>query len=362
LVSIIVPTYQEAENLPYLISRIENSLVSLGFPYEVIFVDDNSQDGTEEVISNYAAKGHPVRLITRIGERGLSSAVVRGFCEAGGRILVCMDADLSHPPEAIPDLLEPLLDSKADFVIASRYMSGASTDQDWGIFRWLNSRLATLMAKPFTRVTDPMSGFFALPLEVFNKAVSLDPIGYKIGLELVVKCPCRKIYEVPIHFANRRHGESKLNLKEQINYLKHLKRLADYKYGEFSRLAQFVLVGSTGMVADLTLFATLLEIAAPLMLARGLAIWTALTWNFWLNRRVTFSYSRDANLFEQYLKFAISCGFGALLSWSVSVSLIGYVTIFSKRPLVAAFLGIAIGTLSNFLLSRCWAFKKKPES
>jgi protein O-mannosyl-transferase len=237
-VSIIVPTYQEVENIRPLVSRIANSISMLGTQYEVIIVDDDSKDGTDKVVEALSAERYPVSLITRTGERGLSSAVIRGFEEAKGDILICMDADMSHPPEVIPSLLEQLAVSQADCVIGSRYVQGAEIDENWGLFRWLNSKIAKLMARPFTTVKDPMSGFFAVPKRVFKRATQLNPIGYKIGLEIIVKCRCKKVVEVPIHFSNRRFGQSKLNLKEQINYVKHLKRLADFKYSEISRLVR----------------------------------------------------------------------------------------------------------------------------
>jgi len=358
LVSIIVPTYQEAENLRILIARISHTMTTIHTPYEIIVVDDNSKDGSDRVISELADKGYPVRIIIRFAERGLSSAVIRGFKEAKGRFLVCIDADLSHPPEKIPQLLESLSGDKCDFAIGSRYVPGASIEENWGFFRSLNSKVATLLARPFTRINDPMSGFFALPLVVFEQAEKLDPIGYKIGLELIVKCSCRHICEIPIHFADRKYGQSKLHLKEQLNYLKHLKRLADFKYGNFSRLIQFCLVGSTGMAIDLGTYMFLLNSGIAITLSRGLAIWLAMTWNFWLNRRLTFSYSRPDSVLKQYPRFLASCGTGAFISWSIAVLLPQKVTMFSNHLLLAATIGIAVGTLFNFLLSRYWVFKR----
>jgi len=358
LVSIIVPTYQEVGNLSILIARISRAMKKIHRPYEVIIVDDNSQDGSDKTIAKLAEKGYPVRIIIRFAERGLSSAVIRGFREAKGRELVCLDADLSHPPEVIPKLLDSLKAGKYDFAIGSRYVPGASIQENWGLFRSLNSKIATLFARPFTNVRDPMSGFFALPRVIFEQADKLDPIGYKIGLELIVKCSCRNISEIPIHFADREHGQSKLRFKEQLNYLKHLKRLADFKYGNFSRLIQFCLVGSTGMVIDLGTYIILLRSGIAITLARGLAIWLAMTWNFWLNRRLTFSYSRPDSILKQYPRFLASCGIGAFISWSIAVLIPHKVTMFANHLLLAATIGIAVGTLLNFLLSRYWVFKR----
>jgi dolichol-phosphate mannosyltransferase len=136
-----------------------------------------------------------------------------------------MDADLSHPPEAVPELVAALENPITDFVIGSRYVRGGSTDEDWGILRYLNSRMATWLATPLTRAADPLAGFFGLRRETFEAAEQLNPIGYKIGLELMVKCRCQRVVEVPIHFANRKCGTSKLNFREQLNYIRHLVRL-----------------------------------------------------------------------------------------------------------------------------------------
>lgn len=358
-VSIIVPTYKEAENLRPLVTQISNCLSPLHRPFEIIIVDDDSQDGSDKLIDELRHEGYPVRIIIRSGIRGLSSAVIHGFREAKNDCLVCMDADLSHPPQAIPHLLETIeSDNTIDFVLGSRYVPGATTDETWGLFRWINSKVATLLARPFTRLKDPMSGFFAMPKTIFEGGKGINPVGYKIGLELIVKCSCRNIREIPIHFANRKFGKSKLTIKEQFKYLIHLKRLSDFKFGEFSRLLQFCLVGSTGVVVDLLFYSALLHFELPLTLSRALAIWLAMTWNFWFNRRLTFSYSRRGSILSQYSKFIASCATGAVISWSISVLLPYRYNFFNQHLLLAAILGIVAGTLFNFFLSRYWVFKK----
>ncbi|MGE5611478.1 MAG: glycosyltransferase, partial [Bacillota bacterium] len=283
-VSIIIPAYCEAENLPVLIPRLHHALRQAHLTAQILIVDDNSPDATHTVCEELS-KDYPLTLLIRHNERGLSSAVIHGMYHATGRILLVMDADLSHPPEKVPDLVAAFDDPTVDFVIGSRYVSGGSTDDNWGLFRWLNSRVATLLARPFTSARDPMAGFIALRRETFIHADHLDPIGYKIGLELLVKCHCCNIKEVPIAFNNRLHGTTKLTLQEQINYLRHLKRLFEYKTGGWGRLAQFILVGATGSVIDL-LSLKLLLLTLTFPFARGLAIWLAMTWNFLLNRRL----------------------------------------------------------------------------
>ncbi|TWU60336.1 Undecaprenyl-phosphate mannosyltransferase [Rubripirellula tenax] len=232
--SIIVPTYQEAGNLAELFRRIEASVTAAELNTEVLVVDDHSQDGTVELCEKFVSSV-PLKLIVRTDERGLSSAVMRGFREARGDILLVMDADLSHPPERIPAIIAALNSQKdsqppVEMVIGSRYIEGGSTTEDWGWIRWLNSKIATLAARPFTSAKDPMAGFFALHRLSYELAADrLDPIGYKIGLELIVKCQFRNVQEIPIQFCNRTVGESKLNLRQQLLYLTHIKRLLAFR-------------------------------------------------------------------------------------------------------------------------------------
>jgi dolichol-phosphate mannosyltransferase len=227
--SVIVPTYCEADNLPELAERLFGSVSQEPYDTELIIIDDNSPDETRAICEALSHR-FPVRLHVRTTERGLSSAVIEGIRNATGEILVVMDADLSHPPEAVPELVAALENPLTDFVIGSRYVRGGSTDEDWGILRFLNSKLATLLATPLTRAADPMAGFFGLRRESFEAAEQLNPIGYKIGLELMIKCRCQRVVEVPIHFANRKCGTSKLTLKEQLNYIRHLARLYAFQW------------------------------------------------------------------------------------------------------------------------------------
>jgi hypothetical protein len=226
-VSVIVPTFREAESLPELIRRVGEIRASGRMALDLLIVDDDSADGTEELIARLNLDW--VRLIVRKGTRGLSSAVLEGLRQATGEIAVVMDGDLSHPPEKIPELVDAVA-AGADFAVGSRYVSGGSTDAAWGLFRWLNSRVATWLARPLISIKDPMSGFFAIRRQALDQADGLDPIGYKIGLELLVRCGCRDVREIPIHFAERRFGRSKLSVVEQWRYLRHVGRLFRHKY------------------------------------------------------------------------------------------------------------------------------------
>ncbi len=189
-VAVIVPTYREAENVPLLVARLAELRESTGLDLELVLVDDDSRDGTEEIVRELSLQW--VRLIVRTSNRGLSQAVLEGLRSSDRDVFVVMDADLSHPPEKIPEMLQAL-DAGADFVSGSRFADGGTTDDQWGFFRWLNSRVATLLAMPLTKAKDPMSGFFALRRSTFLNARDLNPIGYKIGLELVVKCDVRRL-------------------------------------------------------------------------------------------------------------------------------------------------------------------------
>ncbi len=230
--SIIIPSYKEAENIPALIFEIMKILNPLIHLWEMIIVDDNSNDGTIEICDELTQAGIPVKLIVRKDEKGLATAVLEGFKQANGSVFIVMDADLSHPPECIPLLYQSILNG-AEFAVGSRYIPGGGTDDKWTVYRYLNSKFATLLARPLVNISDPMSGFFALPRYVWERGRDINPVGYKIGLELIVKCRPDRIEEIPIHFQTRRLGKSKLSLKQQLLYLAHVLRL--YKY-QFTKL------------------------------------------------------------------------------------------------------------------------------
>jgi dolichol-phosphate mannosyltransferase len=230
VISIVVPTYREADNLPFVAEAVAEAFAGLGHDYELLFIDDDSQDGSEAICAELS-KRFPVRIVIRKGERGLATAVIHGISVASGEIVVVMDADLSHPPSAIPTMVERVRSGENDFVLGSRYVEGGSIHEDWSLFRKLNSVIPSLLARPLCPLKDPMSGFFAFRRADMPDTSRLSPIGYKIALEIFVKGDFRNPSEVPIHFADRQHGESKLSLKEQLNYLRHVGRLYAYKLG-----------------------------------------------------------------------------------------------------------------------------------
>lgn len=229
-VSIILPTFREGKNIPELIDRLANINFE-GRLFEVILVDDNSQDGTVEIVRQLEKMYPWLRLMLRQGKKGLSESVMDGFRQARYSIFIVMDADLSHPPEKIPEMLAVLAMENVDLVIGSRYIDGGSSDIAWPIPRKMVSRIAALFARWLigVPVRDPLSGFLAIRKNTYLSAKSIEPVGWKIGLEMMVKCHCKNIREVPIHFSERKYGQSKLSLQVMWDYIKHLRRLLWFK-------------------------------------------------------------------------------------------------------------------------------------
>lgn len=229
MISIILPTYNEKENIKELVHTLSNILSSNNLLGEIIIVDDNSPDGTgavaEELKNNY-----PVRVIHRSGKLGLGSAVIEGFNIAKGEILGVMDSDISHDPYAIPDMIRPIVNGEADFTIGSRYIKGGGIT-NWPLTRRITSKSAILLAYPFVKVKDLTSGFFFLHKNVINN-VALNPLGFKICLEIIFKGNYKKIKEIPYTFTNRKKGKSKFNAKEIILYICQLILLIKYKFYE----------------------------------------------------------------------------------------------------------------------------------
>ncbi len=222
MLSIIIPTFNESRNLEELVKRIFASLNSAGIDGEVVVVDDNSPDGTAEIAEKLKAS-YRITVLKRMGRKGLSSAVIDGFSAAGGDILCVMDADLSHPPEKIPEMYKTIIDGEADLVIGSRLVPGGGST-DWSLGRKLVSFIARVIAMPITSVKDLTSGFFMVKRSVIEGA-NLSPMGFKIGLEILAKGNYNKAKEVPIIFAGRKKGKSKLSAKQVLEYLIQLASL-----------------------------------------------------------------------------------------------------------------------------------------
>lgn len=225
-VTVILPTLNERACLQAMAPRLEAELA----PYsaELLVVDDNSPDGTADWVRGHEGSG-PWRLLRRDRPRGLASAVVDGIAAARGALLVVMDADGSHPPELLPKLIDPLRGGTAEFVLASRFVRHGA-DRGLGPLRRAISWTASGLARPLTSVSDPMSGFFSVTRAVADRA-KLAPVGYKIGLEILVRCRPAPIIEVPYVFTERVAGTSKLGGRQVFAYLDHLVRLYRVRYG-----------------------------------------------------------------------------------------------------------------------------------
>jgi dolichol-phosphate mannosyltransferase len=225
--ALVIPTLNEAGNIPIVLARIHKALASTPLGYEIIVVDDDSQDGTAQVVSEYAARDPRVRLVMRKGERGLAGAVIRGWHSTDADFLGVIDADLQHPPEVLPALLDEVM-LGADIAIASRYVNGNGVEK-WNKFRLFVSRCGTLATTPLQRngirVKDPLSGFFVVRRECIE-SLQLQPEGFKILLEILVKGRINKAAEVPFHFGNRHTGKSKADFKVALQYFSLLGKLS----------------------------------------------------------------------------------------------------------------------------------------
>jgi dolichol-phosphate mannosyltransferase len=227
-VAVVVPTFREAPNIHALVRRLASVRDGMVADLDLVIVDDRSNDGTRELVQ--ALQRDPSNLWIQFLERDqrttLSDAVLAGFGCLNADVYVVMDADLSHPPERIPEMVDLVWrgdeEGPIGMVLGSRYAAGGSTDEDWGFVNQVNSRVATALARVFTSVSDPMTGFFAIRRDVLDRSPPLKPVGYKIALELMVRAPVGRVVEVAIQFAVRSAGKSKTGFRQRLLFLKHL--------------------------------------------------------------------------------------------------------------------------------------------
>ena len=308
LISLVIPTFNEAGNIPELLARLA-SAVPADLTCEVIFVDDSTDD-TPRVIAETA---RDCRLAVSVMHRdkpegGLGGAVAAGLREASAPWIVVMDADLQHPPSLVPQLVAAGQRAGADLVVASRYTAGGSHTGLDGGFRVLASSLTTRLAKltfrrQLRQVSDPMSGFFAVRSAALDAGL-LRPLGYKILLELIVRCQLRRVTEVPYQFQDRFAGESKASLSEGWRFLRHLVMLRCS--GVRASMLAFGLIGLSGFVPNL---AALWLLSKPLgmnyLLAEVLANQVAVVWNFLLLDFLLFSHRRHSHWTGRFGKFLV---------------------------------------------------------
>ena len=354
-VSIVVPTYREAANLPALAGRVASVMAATGAPWELVLVDDDSADGTEAIVAELAGS-LPVRLhVRRDVPRDLSLAVLDGFRVARYDRLVVVDADLSHPPEQIPALLAVL--GQGTIAIGSRYAPGGRLDESWGLWRRLVSRVATLLARPLGGGQDPMSGFFAIDRGALPDRSVLHPLGYKIALELVVRGRLR-VREVPIAFRDRERGASKMGLRAQVAYLRHLYRLYLAKFGGPARVTSFLAVGASGFVVDVACYLFLQSLGLEHRLARFLSFWPAVTWNWRLNRVLTFAERPRGPSVRQWGQFALTSLLGLGVNVGGYALLTTFVEPFAQHRLPALIVGVALGSVVNYLLANGYVYRR----
>jgi len=354
-ISIIIPTYNEKDNITPLLARVEKALS--GYNYEILIVDDDSKDGTIEAASSLADR-YPVKVIVRRNERGLATAVVHGIKSATGEIIGVMDADLQHPPEVIPDLIKAIQDG-ADMVVASRYIEGGGCP-NWGLSRRIISKVALVISHlllPSTRqVKDPLAGFFMFRRQNVDPA-KLKPIGYKISLEVMLIGRFRHVVEVPYIFEDRSAGKSKLNPGQQLDYLKHLLSLMA-RTGELGMLIKFMLVGLSGVVVNEGLYWLLTRfggMAAYDYLAVVVGIEVSIITNFVLNDTFTFAKRRTGKSFiGRLLKFNLICLAGAAIQWGLFML---FTRVFGVYDLLSNFIGIVVAFLWNYSVNRNWTWK-----
>jgi dolichol-phosphate mannosyltransferase len=364
----VVPTYNEKDNLDDLVRRVTDACSGAGIDPEIVIVDDNSPDGTGNRAEELA-KTHRMKVIHRTGKMGLSSAVIEGFRAASGSIFVVMDADLSHPPEKIPDMVKKIQSGEAEIVVGSRYVEGGSVE-NWPFYRRVISKGATSIARGLTKVKDPMSGFFALKKEVLG-GVELNPVGYKIGLEILVKGKYSKVVELPIHFANRKAGSSKLGTSVVLKYIDHALALYEYKRPWLAKYIKFSLIGGIGALINLAVLWVSVEAFAVYYLwAATLAFIVADTNNYIWNRWWTFRSKSKIHL--QYPQFLVVSVNGLMLNLILLKMLVEEIMPAiginedktSVYLLISQVIAIFLVSLFNFAANSLWTFsadfKKSP--
>jgi dolichol-phosphate mannosyltransferase len=355
LVSIIIPTYQEAANISQLVREISQVLTASEISHEFLVMDDNSPDGTGQV-ANALAYHYPLRCIRRRKKgRSLAAAVIEGFRHARGEVFVIMDADFSHPPTALPQLLAPLLNDTADLVVGSRYLMGGGVEK-WPWYRLWLSRFGAALTFGLTHMTDPTSGFMAIR-RTYIPISKLRPIGWKIVLELVVKNPDARYAEIPIVFRNRLWGTSKFGTWEMLQYIAHVLRLYLYTFRTFREAAIPLLVRLSGLGIDTVITAAFfygLNSSLPLAAVPGFL--GALASTYLINKVVKINgsaHSRvqySASLVWQQQGIALVARL--LIIWVLSSIFLHL----ASYPLLLNFIGISFGAFASFSFTCFVAF------
>ena len=349
--SIVVPCYKERPNVRPMVERIAAALP--GEAWEIIFVDDNSPDGTAEEARSIARIDPRVRCIRRIGRRGLSTAVIEGALSSSADFVAVMDGDLQHDQTVLPAMLAQLRAKQADIVIGSRHVDGGSSDGLSSATRHRISNAGISVAQFFLpmRVTDPMSGFFMMPRARFEAiAPRLSGQGFKILLDLILSAPEQlRVKEIPCQFHKREAGESKLDALVMIQFASLLldKGLRGYVP---MRFVAFALVGGLGMIVNLAALWVGQGIGLTFVAAEIIATIIAMLFNFQLNNRLTYRTHRlrGPKLMRGLILFMLVCGLGAIANVGIATALFSSA---SHNGLAAAAIGAAVGVVWNYAVS-----------
>jgi dolichol-phosphate mannosyltransferase len=356
--SVVVPTFNERDNVTVLYRRLEATLA--GIPWEVVFVDDNSPDGTWEVVRALARQDSRVRCIRRIGRRGLSGACIEGILASSAPYAAVIDADLQHDETQLPKMVGLLQSGEAELVVGSRYIEGGSADS-FNKGRAGASQLATEVAKRVLKVeiADPMSGFFMIRRDRFEQlAPQLSTQGFKILLDIVATAEGElRTVEVPFTFGSRQHGESKLDSMVALDFLGLV--LAKLTHDVVSlRFLLFAMVGSIGLVVHLTTLFIALEIFnAPFPEAQAAGALVAMTSNFILNNFLTYRDQRLKGfaILRGLLLFYLVCSVGLFANVGVAFS------VYDQEPIwwLAGAAGALMGVVWNYAMSGLFVWRKK---
>lgn len=355
--SVIVPTYNERANVPILVRQLQRALA--GLDWEVIFVDDDSADGTAAVAREIGLDDFRVRCIRRIGRRGLAGACLEGMLASQADFVAVMDADLQHDEGLLPLMLDELRSGDAELAVASRYVGEGSADS-FSAWRGRISRTATKLAQRLLHVelTDPMSGFFMLRRPLIDEiAPKLSSQGFKILLDIVATSAGRlRVIELPYTFRKRQHGESKLDARTALDFLALLVAKTTRDTVSF-RFLMYCLVGLTGVGCHMAAFfavTTLLKL--DFLTAQVFATGIAIAWNFTLNNAVTYSDLRlaGAEFVTGLLRFPLICAVGAVSN--VAVAALALVV--TSNTWVAGLCGAIVGAVWNYFVSAALVWRR----
>ena len=356
--SVVVPTFNERDNVTVLYRRLDATLT--GIPWEVVFVDDNSPDGTWEVVRGLARQDPRVRCIRRIGRRGLSGACIEGILASSAPYAAVIDADLQHDETQLPKMVGLLQSGEAELVVGSRYIEGGSADS-FNKSRAGASQLATEVAKRVLKVeiADPMSGFFMIRRDRFEQlAPQLSTQGFKILLDIIATAEGKlRTIEVPFTFGSRQHGESKLDSMVALDFLGLV--LAKLTHDVVSlRFLLFAMVGSIGLVVHLTaLFIALEMFSVPFPEAQAIGALVAMTSNFILNNFLTYRDQRLKGfaILRGLLLFYLVCSVGLFANVGVAFS------VYDQEPIwwLAGAAGALMGVVWNYAMSGLFVWRKK---